>query len=130
MKQKILSYGIALCATGVAQAIELPEIIGNDMVLQQQQKNAKLWGWAKPGNYVTITTGWNKECYQVKREATRMFPCLGLPWCGRHQKCTLLLPQLRHRPVAQPARTARRSLYHRKISPSPLIHERHEHQVS
>ena len=68
MKQKILSYGIALCATGVAQAIELPEIIGNDMVLQQQQKNAKLWGWAKPGNYVTITTGWNKECYHVKTD--------------------------------------------------------------
>ena len=68
MKQKILSYGIALCATGVAQAIELPEIIGNDMVLQQQQKNAKLWGWAKPGNYVTVTTGWNKECYQVKTD--------------------------------------------------------------
>lgn len=54
----------------MANAIELPDIISNDMVLQQEKQEAKLWGWASPGNHVLVTTGWNQETYQTRASAT------------------------------------------------------------
>lgn len=47
-----------LASIGV-YALELPEIIGDNMMLQQQTK-AKIWGWAKPGSVVQLTTSWSK----------------------------------------------------------------------
>jgi sialate O-acetylesterase len=38
------------------------------MVLQQQT-DAAIWGWAKAGSTVTITTSWNKAKYSVKADA-------------------------------------------------------------
>ena len=41
-----------------AQArVRLPHLIGDNMVLQQQSE-ARLWGWAKPGSTVKVTTSW------------------------------------------------------------------------
>lgn len=48
----------AVLAMATAKAIELPDIFGNNMMLQQQT-NAKLWGWAKPNAVVEITVSWN-----------------------------------------------------------------------
>ena len=45
-----------------AQALELPEIIGDYMMLQQNSE-ARLWGWAKGGSTVNITTSWNHRMY-------------------------------------------------------------------
>ena len=46
-----------LCLTSLAQAdLRLPAIIGDNMVLQQQQTNP-LWGWDKPGSTVTVSFG-------------------------------------------------------------------------
>ncbi len=46
------------------QALELPEIIDNDMMLQQQTQ-ARLWGWAKGGSTVEVTTSWNTQTYRA-----------------------------------------------------------------
>lgn len=70
MQKKILTICIGLWATVMANAIELPDIISNDMVLQQEKQEAKLWGWASPGNHVLVTTGWNQETYQTRASAT------------------------------------------------------------
>jgi len=37
--------------------VQLPSVINDHMVLQQQFE-APIWGWAKPGTKVTITPGW------------------------------------------------------------------------
>lgn len=46
-------------------ALELPEIISNGMVLQQST-NAKLWGWGNPNSEIKITTSWNQKSYTSK----------------------------------------------------------------
>ena len=43
-------------------AVELPDVISDNAVLQQNT-DAKLWGWAKPGSTVTVTTSWNDAKY-------------------------------------------------------------------
>lgn len=47
-----------------SNALELPELIGDNMMLQQQTQ-ARLWGWAKGGNTVEVTTSWNNETYRT-----------------------------------------------------------------
>lgn len=46
--------GLPLALPGV----ELPEIIGDNAVFQQQSE-ARLWGWSKPGSKVKITPSWS-----------------------------------------------------------------------
>jgi len=43
-----------------ANALELPDIFGNNMMLQQQTQ-AKLWGWAKADSKVEVTASWTTE---------------------------------------------------------------------
>lgn len=38
--------------------IELPDIVGDNMVVQQNS-DARLWGWATPGSLVTVTGSWD-----------------------------------------------------------------------
>lgn len=47
--------------------IRLPKLLASGMVLQQNTK-VKLWGWASPGEKITITTSWDNST--VKLEAT------------------------------------------------------------
>lgn len=47
-----------------ASAIDLPEIFSDNMMLQQQT-NAKIWGWSKKGETVTILTDWDSKEYKV-----------------------------------------------------------------
>lgn len=42
--------------------IRLPDVIGNDMVLQQQS-DVKLWGWGAPGEQISVTTSWDQKTY-------------------------------------------------------------------
>ncbi|BAV08862.1 sialate O-acetylesterase [Filimonas lacunae] len=44
--------------------VKLPSIISNNMVLQQQGKVA-LWGWALPGEKISILTSWNQRTAKV-----------------------------------------------------------------
>ena len=62
--KRIASLLTFLCACFItafaADTIELPEIFGDNMVLQQQAE-AKIWGWAKPGTVVQISSSWNNQ---------------------------------------------------------------------
>ncbi len=42
--------------------IRLPNIIGDNMVLQQQS-DVKLWGWGEPNEKVVVTTSWDNKTY-------------------------------------------------------------------
>ncbi|TFH50396.1 MAG: sialate O-acetylesterase [Bacteroidia bacterium] len=45
--------------------ITLPSIFGDNMVLQQKSE-APVWGMAKPGSTVKITTSWNNRAYTTR----------------------------------------------------------------
>ncbi len=49
----------------ISARVQLPAFFSDGMVLQQQAK-AALWGWAKPGTLVKITTSWNKKIYNIE----------------------------------------------------------------
>lgn len=50
----------ALTATAVSGEVILPDIVGNNMVLQQES-DALVWGWCSPGKSVTIESSWDKS---------------------------------------------------------------------
>jgi len=52
----------------VAAKVILPSFFSDGMVLQQQT-DAALWGWAKPGVVIKINTSWNKKNYTANVEA-------------------------------------------------------------
>jgi sialate O-acetylesterase len=52
---------ISLTNTVLAQ-IKLPAFFSDGMVLQQQS-NAAIWGWAKAGSKVKVSSSWNKKTY-------------------------------------------------------------------
>ncbi len=47
--------------------VVLPEILSDNMVLQQQT-DARLWGWADPNATITVRTSWNDKTYQAKAD--------------------------------------------------------------
>ena len=47
-----------------AASLQLPNILGDHMVLQQKSF-AKIWGWAEPEQVVKVTTSWNEKTYRV-----------------------------------------------------------------
>lgn len=47
--------------------ISLPDIISDNMVLQQQS-DALLWGWATPGSEITVTPEWDNIAYTTKAD--------------------------------------------------------------
>lgn len=57
MKRFILLLCGLAAAWNASAKISLPEIIGSDMVLQQNA-SARLWGWTDPNTEVRITTSW------------------------------------------------------------------------
>jgi sialate O-acetylesterase len=48
--------------------VKLPSIFTSNMVLQQQT-NAPVWGWDKPGKTVSVTTSWNNKTYKTTTNA-------------------------------------------------------------
>ena len=66
MNKKLLALAaMALVATGVQAKVKLPHILGDNMIIQQNSE-ANLWGWDKPGTEVNITTSWSSQKYTVK----------------------------------------------------------------
>jgi sialate O-acetylesterase len=53
------------------QGLLLPSIIGNNMILQQQT-DAAIWGWDKPGTTVTISFRENKVSTQAQLDGKWM----------------------------------------------------------
>ena len=60
---RIISFLILFVAvisqSSICQIVTLPNIIGSNMVLQQNTQ-VPLWGWAKAGTTVEINAGWSK----------------------------------------------------------------------
>ncbi len=51
-------------SNNIFAAIRLPNIIGNNMVLQRNSQ-VSLWGWASPAEKILITTSWNNRTDSV-----------------------------------------------------------------
>ena len=54
-----------LCAATLQAKVRLPHVIGDNMVLQQNTQ-ARLWGWAKPGKTVKVSVSWSDITYSAK----------------------------------------------------------------
>ena len=65
MKKVILALAAAIAATGAQAKVRLSHLVGDNMVLQQQTE-ARLWGWAKPGSQVRVTASWTEDVTTVK----------------------------------------------------------------
>ena len=52
----------------VQAKVRLPHLIGDNMVIQQNTE-ARLWGWAKPGKNVNVSVSWSDKTYSTKTSA-------------------------------------------------------------
>ena len=68
MKRIAISSALLLVAVSMSAKVELPAVICDNMVLQQQT-DAALWGTAAPGKTVTITPSWTSEKTRVTADA-------------------------------------------------------------
>ena len=59
MKRLITIFALVLVSAAATAKVELPNFMGDNMVLQQQT-DAAIWGTASPGRKVTIQPGWTK----------------------------------------------------------------------
>lgn len=69
-KRIIMGFALGMmlaCPFGINAKVVLPEIMSSNAVLQQNT-DARLWGWTKPGNDVTVTTSWNGKEYKVSSD--------------------------------------------------------------
>ncbi len=56
-------------ASYVFASVKLPAIFSDKMVLQQQSKVA-VWGWADPGEKITITGSWSAKAVSITTDAS------------------------------------------------------------
>ncbi|NDW08570.1 sialate O-acetylesterase [Dysgonomonas sp. 520] len=69
MKTKIIIICLLFLATlPLSAKIELPTILADNMVLQQQS-SVKLWGKAHPRKEVKVIPSWNNKAYTVKSDS-------------------------------------------------------------
>ena len=66
--RKTLLAALMLMQLGGWAKVQLPEILSDNMVLQQQTE-VKLWGKAKANNEVSISPSWTNSTYTVKSDA-------------------------------------------------------------
>ena len=69
MKITRITLAMAIIAffTNAVNAVELPELFSDNMVLQQNSE-AKMWGWTKPQGEVVITPSWSATSQTVKAD--------------------------------------------------------------
>lgn len=85
MKKSIVFPVLLFLSVALKANIRLPNIINNNMVLQQQS-TVKLWGWAGPNEKVYVTTSWNnkRDSVVTTRDANWMLtvqtPAAGGPY--------------------------------------------------
>ena len=61
MNKKFLALAaLALITTGAQAKVKLPHILGDNMIIQQDSE-ANLWGWDKPGTTVKVNTSWSSR---------------------------------------------------------------------
>lgn len=59
---------LAAVALPAEAKVDLPDIFSDHAVLQQQS-DARIWGWAKPGSTVTLTPSWSGKTVSVKADS-------------------------------------------------------------
>ena len=67
MKNSIITYlsiFLLFSSTATFAKIKLPSIIASNMVLQRNT-SVKIWGWATPGEKITVKTSWITEPFKV-----------------------------------------------------------------
>ena len=67
MKKSLFLVALTLLTMGAQAKVRLPHILGDNMILQQNT-DARLWGWAKPGRTVKVTTSWTKDVVTAKAD--------------------------------------------------------------
>ena len=68
LKRIILALALVLLSAQVQAKLSLPEIIGDNMVLQQQTK-VNIWGWATPGASVRVKASWSSATVSARAAA-------------------------------------------------------------
>lgn len=67
MKKILWTLALALLSVSAQAKVRLPHILGDQMILQQNTE-ARLWGWAKAGKTVKVTTSWSDAVYTAKAQ--------------------------------------------------------------
>ncbi|PTT01289.1 sialate O-acetylesterase [Pedobacter sp. HMWF019] len=67
MKKHFLLLLLSFLVLSLHANIRLPNILGSNMVLQQQS-TSKLWGWASPDEKIKITTSWNNKTIETSAD--------------------------------------------------------------
>lgn len=66
MNKKLTTFvALALITMGANAKVKLPHLLGDNMIIQQNSE-ANLWGWDKPGTKIDVTTSWSSQKYSVK----------------------------------------------------------------
>jgi len=69
MKSRILFLFVTLAVfnSDAFSQVSLPDIIADSMVLQRHA-DARIWGWASPGEEVTVRAGWTLDKFETKAD--------------------------------------------------------------
>jgi len=59
-----LTFFLLICPPATFAKIKLPSIISSNMVLQRNT-SVKIWGWATPGEKITVRTSWFLETLKI-----------------------------------------------------------------
>jgi len=86
MRTMVLSV-MAVCLTASAD-VRLPQIFGDNMILQQKTSNA-VWGFAEPGEKVTVKASWGSEARAVADKSGRWKILLKTPGHGTGYRLTV-----------------------------------------
>jgi sialate O-acetylesterase len=81
MKRWLLLTGIICVSVPVRADVKLPAIFGNEMVIQRETK-APVWGWADPGEKVTVTGSWGAKAETVTHDNGKWAVKLDTPKAG------------------------------------------------
>ena len=68
MNRRLLLLAVLVVTTiGLQAKVRLPHLVSDNMIIQQQT-DVRLWGWAKPGKTVTVTTSWSDQRVETKAD--------------------------------------------------------------
>lgn len=67
MRKQIIIAALLATSLGAQAKVKLPHILGDGMILQQNAE-ARLWGWDRPGQKVDVTVSWSEEKYSAKTD--------------------------------------------------------------
>lgn len=83
MKQHIIATALIFFAgtAAIMAEVKLPPLFANDMVIQRSTE-APVWGWAEPGEKVSVTGSWGKSATATADDSGRWEVRLSTPEAG------------------------------------------------